>query len=141
RRLTARIFWLHNAPLAVGGEVTVRIAAAQARGTVAAIRNAVDPGAPSADAATVVAQNNIADVEIALAAPIAADPHDANPRTGRVVIAHAGRIAGGGLVLALDGAAVGAATVVEVPATLARSAVELGAAFAALTPAERLARF
>ena len=116
RRLTARIFWLHEASLTVGAEVTVRLAAAQVQGTVAAISNAVDPGLPSSARATVVAQNNIADVEIALAAPVAADTYDSNPRIGRVVIGYAGRIAGGGPLLALETRA--AATV---PAFAART--------------------
>ena len=41
------------------------------------------------------------EVEIALAAPLAVDLYEANPRTGRIVLEHGGRIAGGGLVLAL----------------------------------------
>jgi bifunctional enzyme CysN/CysC len=100
RRLTARVFWLHHAPLVAGTAITVRIACAQARGTVTAVRNAFDPGEAAPCASAVVAQNHIADVDIALDAPIPADLHAANPRTGRLVIGHAGRIAGGGLVLA-----------------------------------------
>ncbi len=138
-RLTARIFWLHDEPLAVGAEVTVRVAAAQQHGTIAAIRNAVDPGEPSADAATVVGQNSVADVEIALAAPVAADTYDSNPRTGRVVIGYAGRIAGGGLITALDADV--SAVRVAIRDDLAPRAAELTAALAGVAPAERLARF
>jgi len=139
RRLTARIFWLHDAPLAVGDEVLVRIAAAQVRGTVARIRDAADLAAPDAAASSVVAQNNVADVEIALATPIAADVYAANPRTGRVVIGHADRIAGGGLVLALDSA--GVAPTVELPEILVRRAADLARDLVPLAPVERLARF
>jgi len=139
RRLTARIFWLHDAPLAVGDEVLVRIAAAQVRGTVARIRDAADLAAPDAAASSVVAQNNVADVEIALATPIAADVYAANPRTGRVVIGHADRIAGGGLVLALDSA--GVAPTAEPPEILVRRAADLARELVPLAPVERLARF
>src|SRR5262249_35695569 len=102
RRITARIFWLHDEPLAVGAAVTIRIASAQAEGGVAAISTAVDPAALLAEDSAVVPQNHIAEVEIALSAPIAADTYTSNPRTGRIVLGFAGRIAGGGLVLALD---------------------------------------
>jgi phosphoadenosine phosphosulfate reductase len=139
RRLTARIFWLHDAPLAVGAEVTVRIAAAQQHGTIAAIRNASDPGVPTADVAAEVAQNSVADVEIALAAPVAADAHEANPRTGRVVIGYHGRIAGGGLITAVDAGA--PAVRAASRDNLAPRAAELTHALAGLAPAERLARF
>jgi len=86
-----------------------------------------------------VAQNNVADVEIALATPIAADVYAANPRTGRVVIGHADRIAGGGLVLALDSA--GVAPTAEPPEILVRRAADLARELVPLAPVERLARF
>jgi phosphoadenosine phosphosulfate reductase len=140
RRVTARVFWLHDAPLAIGAAVTLRVAAAQADGVVAAIREAIDPGAPS-EAAAVVAQNHIAEVEIALSAPIAADPHALNPRTGRIVLGFGGRIAGGGLVLALDVHAHPVRRPAEPAADLARRAGALARALVALPPVERLARF
>jgi len=141
RRVTARIFWLHDAPLAVGAAVTLRIAAGQADGVVTAIRDVADPGVPSAESAAVVAQNHIAEVEIALSAPIAADTHASNPRTGRIVLGFAGRIAGGGLVLALDAAAHAARAPAEPAAQLAQRAEALARALAPLSPAERLVRF
>src|SRR5262249_2909121 len=89
RRLTARIFWLHDEPLTVGDTVTVRVGAAQTHGTIATVRDAIDPGQLAPTAASVVARNNVADVEIVLAAPVATDSYERNPRTGRVVIGHA----------------------------------------------------
>jgi phosphoadenosine phosphosulfate reductase len=139
RRLTARIFWLHEEPLAVGAQVTVRIAAAQAHATIAGIREAIDPSAASADTGPVLAQNSIADVEIALANPVAADTHEDNPRIGRLVIAHAGRIAGGGLVRALAACPAPAST--QDRQVLTRRAAELSASLAGLAPANRLAQF
>ncbi len=141
RRLTARIFWLHEKPLAAGAEVTVRIAAAQARGTIAAVHDAVDPGVPSSGAAATLGQNNIADVEIALASPVAADAYADNPRTGRVVIGYAGRIAGGGLVRSLAGETRPARAPTDDGDALARRAADLAGALAGLAPAERLAQF
>ena len=138
RRVTARIFWLHDAPLTVGAAVTIRIAAAQADGVIAAIRDAVDPGAPSSNDPAAVAQNNIAEVDIALSAPIAADTHASNPRTGRIVLGYAGHIVGGGLVLALDTGTQPALAPAEGFADLARRAPALSDALAMLAPTQRL---
>src|SRR5262249_14465424 len=131
RRLKARIFWLHDSPLATGASVSVRIGSAETRGAITKIWNVLDPGdqsAASRDAASWrlrpsepvigpaeggtrwpgyagqnhLKQNHIGDVEIALANPIAADQYEANPRIGRIVLDVGGYIAGGGLVLALD---------------------------------------
>ena len=141
RRVTARIFWLHDEPLGVGAAVTLRIAAAQADGVVVGVRDVADPGAPSAQGAAVVAQNHIAEVEIVLAAPIAADTHEFNPRTGRIVLGFAGRIAGGGLVLALDAQAPAARVPAEPAEELAQRAAALTRALAPLPVVERLVRF
>ncbi|MEA2989921.1 MAG: bifunctional enzyme CysN/CysC [Alphaproteobacteria bacterium] len=103
RRLRARVFWLHENPLTAGDTVTLRIGTAECRGTIALIDNAVDPGLLSPIEAGVIAQNHVGEIEISLSQPIAADIYATNPRTGRVVLDLAGRIAGGGLVLSIDG--------------------------------------
>jgi bifunctional enzyme CysN/CysC len=51
KRLRARVFWLHPRPLAVGGQITVRIGTAAAEGVVTAIEDAVDPGLLASDGA------------------------------------------------------------------------------------------
>ncbi len=101
RRLRVRVFWLHQAPLAVGTKLVVRIGTAESRGVVSAIDKAVDPGALENIANVAIGTNNVGEVEIALSRPLAADPHTVNPLTGRVVLELDGRIAGGGLLLAL----------------------------------------
>ena len=101
RKVTARIFWLDDEPLAAGTALTVRIGPAEARGTVTAIANSVDPGEVTPAQGEAIGQNHVGEVEITLAAPLAIDLYEANPRTGRIVLEHGGRIAGGGLVLAL----------------------------------------
>ena len=101
-RLRARIFWLHDKPLAAGATLTVRVAMSECRGTVALIENVVDPGQLSASEAATIARNHVGEIEIALAQPIAADLYAVNPRTGRLVLDLGGRIAGGGLVLSTD---------------------------------------
>ncbi len=102
RRLRARIFWLHDKPLAKGEQILVRLGTREVRATVIAIEKAVDPGELSSVETTSIARNHVGEIDIALAEPIAADPSSDNPRTGRLVIEVNGRIAGGGLVLSVD---------------------------------------
>ena len=141
RRLRARVFWLHEQPLAVGTTLNVRVGMAECRGTIALIDNAVDPGELSARAMSSIAQNHVGEVEIALSQPLAADIYAVNPRTGRIVLDLAGRIAGGGLVLATDSAVPRRPRVIDLPDDLAARASRLSALLTDLPPAERLARF
>ena len=76
---------------------------------------------------TAIARNHVGEIEIALAQPIAADAYADNPRTGRLVIEVNGRIAGGGLVLSVDGGQ--------------RAATDIVPVESALRPDERSARY
>jgi bifunctional enzyme CysN/CysC len=102
RRLRARIFWLHERPLAKGEQILVRLGTREARATVVAIEKAVDPGELSSTENKAIAKNHVGEIDISLHQPIAADAYADNPRTGRLVIEVSGRIAGGGLVLSVD---------------------------------------
>ena len=102
RRVRARIFWLHDKPLAKGDSILVRLGTREARANVVAIEKAIDPGALSNAENKSIARNHVGEIDISLAQPIAADPYGDNPRTGRLVIEVNGRIAGGGLVLSVD---------------------------------------
>jgi bifunctional enzyme CysN/CysC len=99
RRLQARVFWLNSEPARVGAPITVRIATAEARGTIANIDNVADAGALTERHDSVLRQNEVAELDIELVKPIAADHHAENRHTGRVVVEIDGRIAGGGLIL------------------------------------------
>jgi phosphoadenosine phosphosulfate reductase len=91
-----------------------------------------------------------------LSKAIAADVHASNPRTGRVVLELGGRIAGGGLVLAVDSedgvgpwrkiAATGEPRALASPQSaagesLSSRAERLRAVLQSLSPVERIARF
>ncbi|MBA7473735.1 MAG: adenylyl-sulfate kinase [Bradyrhizobium icense] len=102
RRVRARIFWLHDKPLAKGDSILVRLGTREARANVVAIEKAIDPGVLSNEEGKSIARNHVGEIDISLAQPIAADPYGDNPRTGRLVIEVNGRIAGGGLVLSVD---------------------------------------
>jgi bifunctional enzyme CysN/CysC len=107
RRLKARVFWLHDAPLTVGTTMLVRLGTMESRATVVAIENAVDPGELSSSGTNSIGRNHVGEIDISLAQPVAADAYSDNPRTGRLVIEVNGRIAGGGLVLSVDAGARG----------------------------------
>ena len=128
RRLRARIFWLHDAPLAVGQTILVRLGTKESSAVVVAIEKAVDPGELAGVAATEIARNHVGEIDIALSRPVAVDTYTDNPRIGRLVIEVAGRIAGGGLVLSAE-AGQGAQPVDIVPVG------------SALRPDERFARY
>jgi len=102
RRIHARIFWLHDKPLSKGDQILVRLGSRETRAAVVAIEKAIDPGELSNTEARSIARNHVGEIDLSLLQPIAADPHAANPRTGRLVIEVNGRIAGGGLVLSVD---------------------------------------
>ncbi|MBN9004541.1 MAG: adenylyl-sulfate kinase [Rhizobiales bacterium] len=102
RRIRARIFWLHETPLAAGASILLRLGNKETRATVVAIEKAVDPGELSSAETKAIARNHVGEIDISLAQPLAADPYADNPRTGRLVIEVQGRIAGGGLVLSVD---------------------------------------
>jgi bifunctional enzyme CysN/CysC len=102
RRIRARIFWLHDKPLAKGDQILIRLGTRESRASVVAIEKAVDPGELSNAQTKSIARNHVGGMDISLAQPVAADPYSENPRTGRLVIEVNGRIAGGGLVLSVD---------------------------------------
>ncbi len=127
RRLRARIFWLHDKPLARGDQILVRLGTREARASVVAIEKAIDPGALSNEENIAIARNHVGEIDIALAQPIAADVYADNPRTGRLVIEVNGRIAGGGLVLSAEAGQ--------------RNAIDIVPVESALRPDERSARY
>jgi phosphoadenylyl-sulfate reductase (thioredoxin) len=157
KRLRARVFWLHQRPLAVGGQIIARIGTAETSGVITAIENAVDPGLLASDGAEVIGQNHVGEIAIELSQPLAADPYTVDAATGRIVLEFDGRIAGGGLVLAVetadaDGAPGPLATVRALALAgtrrpsagfnadeLRAQAAALSRLFAELSPVERIA--
>src|SRR5215831_8157231 len=73
RRLRARVFWLHEQPLAAGASLTVRFGTKQTRASVVAVENAVDPGELAAESTKQIARNHVGEIELALAQPVAVD--------------------------------------------------------------------
>jgi bifunctional enzyme CysN/CysC len=101
RRLKARVFWLGNEPLIAGREVTVRLATASSRATVASIDTVIDTEVLATAAATRLERNQVGEITLDLPRPLAADPHTVNPVLGRFVIEIDQRIAGGGILVSV----------------------------------------
>lgn len=140
-RLRARVFWLHAEPLRVGMTVGVRVGMAERSGKIELIENAIDPGELSPSTGRTLARNHVGEIEIVLPQPIAADLYAANPRTGRLVLDHGGRIAGGGLILAPRTNAGHGRDAGRHGDGLPAQAVRLNSLLIGLHPSERLARF
>src|SRR5262249_45614224 len=120
--------------------VTVRLGTAETRGTITAITNALDPGDQSAAALGTIGQNHVGEVEIALSNPIAADLYNINPRTGRIALDLGGHVAGGGLVLALDGDAGAVSASAKKFQALTARAADLDRVLTGLNLIQRLSR-
>jgi thioredoxin-dependent adenylylsulfate APS reductase len=148
KRLRARVFWLHQRPLAVGGRIVARIGTAETNGVITAIAHAIDPGLLASDGTEVIGQNHVGEIEIELSQPLAADPYTTDAAMGRVVLELDGRIAGGGLVLSVETGDAGAAfKAAIVPArqtgfdadALRTKAATLARLLAELSPGQRIA--
>jgi phosphoadenylyl-sulfate reductase (thioredoxin) len=144
RSVRARVFWLDQTPLSVGTSLVVRLGTAETRGIVSAIDKAVDPGQLAPVTATAIGQNHVGEIEILLAQALAGDPHTVNPFTGRIVLELDGRIAGGGLVLAIQAPQArkphqGSAHFIAAGESATARAADLAPRLAALKPPERLA--
>ncbi len=88
RALTARVFWWHSNPLGVGQRITVRCA-------TQAIAGAIEHVAGSADG---LREGDLADVTIALDAPIVTESFARVPALGRLVLERDGTTGGAGIV-------------------------------------------
>ena len=99
---TRAIFWLHDQPLTTGASILVRLGTGKPAPPWSRSRRPSIPASCRASRHKSIARNHVGEIDISLAQPMAADPYTDNPRTGRLVIEVHGRIAGGGLVLAVD---------------------------------------
>src|SRR5712672_2195499 len=70
RRIRARIFWLHDKPLAKGDQILIRLGTRESRAHVVAIEKAVDPGELSNAETRSIARNHVGEIDISLAQPI-----------------------------------------------------------------------
>ncbi len=139
------MFWLHGEPLEAGSHLTIRIGTAEARGEVLSVDRAVDPGQIAPTGSDRIGQNHVGEILLELDRPLAADLYSDHLRSGRIVLEFEGRIAGGGLILAVNHVAPGPAgdrlaTRTVNRATWLAEANRLSELLASLSAGQRLAR-
>jgi bifunctional enzyme CysN/CysC len=100
----ARVFWLGRDPLVTGRTYSLRLTTEEVECEVASIARVVDAATLVETGRTgVVSANDVADLVIRTARPVACDPHDRVPALGRFVLVDGQDVAGGGIVVALGG--------------------------------------
>ena len=102
RGIDARIFWLGHAPLVVGSRLRLKLGTAEAAARIAAIRTVVDTGTLEKSERNEIERNQVAEIAIELAMPMAAELAETGSPLARFVLELDGRITGGGIVLGLD---------------------------------------
>ncbi len=108
--LRARLFWMGARPLQVGRPVKLKLATAAVQATVRAVLRRVDAETlaevtteatadPTTEASGRIERDDVAEVWLDLAAPLAVDLARDVPELGRFVLVDGYDLAGGGLVL------------------------------------------
>lgn len=100
-RFRARLFWMGQSDLVVGGRYRLKLASQEAMATVAVIERVIDASTLSFsdNEHSRVARNDVAELILETDIPLALDSHDAIPLTGRFVLVDNRITAGGGIVL------------------------------------------
>ncbi|MDE1171081.1 MAG: adenylyl-sulfate kinase [Verrucomicrobium sp.] len=97
---SARLFWLHEAPLRAGASYPLRLGTQEAEARIVRIERVVDSGTleVSPGEAAQVRKNEVAEVTFRTRRPIAFDNVDRITETGRFVLLQGDRIGGGGII-------------------------------------------
>jgi bifunctional enzyme CysN/CysC len=100
-RFRARLFWMGQSDLVVGGRYRLKLASQEAMATVAVIERVIDASTLSFSETehSRVARNDVAELILETDAPLALDPHDVIALMGRFVLVDNRITAGGGIVL------------------------------------------
>ncbi len=94
----ARVFWLDAKPLAVGSCYTMKLNTSEVDVTVQSVERVVDSSDLSTTASDAVPENAVAEVILRADRLLAFDSHAQCRPTGRFVLVHDYRIAGGGII-------------------------------------------
>jgi bifunctional enzyme CysN/CysC len=101
---TARLFWLHAEPLKAGEAVPLRLGTQQVEARVTTVLRTLDAVTLEFGngTATEVKRHEVAEVRLRVRRPLAFDPAGRIPELGRFVIMRGRRIAGGGVIDAVQ---------------------------------------
>ncbi len=98
-RLRADVLWLGRVPLGIGQSLLLKIGNMETTAVVEAILRRMDPATLETSAGGgEIERHQVAECIIRLRRPIACDPHDLIPETGRFVLVSRYAITGGGIV-------------------------------------------
>jgi len=100
RLFSARVFWLHDEPLVVGQNYTLKIGTQQVEARLSKVDRLMDSAtlAPLNESRSSIARNEVAELVWQARQPIAFDNSDVIQETGRFVVVQDGRIGGGGVI-------------------------------------------
>ena len=97
--LRCNLFWLGDEPLKTGNSYTIRTTTHTCSATVQSINNVIDTDDLSReDAPVLINKHGVGSVTLRTKDPIALDPYNAHPLTGRLVIYNGHDIVGGGTI-------------------------------------------
>ncbi|MCE0497383.1 MAG: adenylyl-sulfate kinase [Methylacidiphilales bacterium] len=100
REFSARVFWLHDQPIRVGQNYTLKLATQQVEARLVRIDRLMDSATltPLNESRSEIARNEVAELVWQARRPIAFDNSDVIQETGRFVVIQDGRIGGGGVI-------------------------------------------
>jgi len=100
REFSARVFWLHDQPLRVGQNYTLKLTTQQIEARLVRIDRLMDSATltPLNESRSEIARNEVAELVWHARRPIAFDNSDVIQETGRFVVVQDGRIGGGGVI-------------------------------------------
>ena len=104
RIFTARLFWLHQEPLRSGDLLPLRLGAQQAEARVVSIQRTLDAVTlePQPGGVSEVRRHEVAEMTLRVRRPLAFDLGGRVPSLGRFVLMRGRRIAGGGVIDAVE---------------------------------------
>ncbi|HUB66575.1 MAG TPA: adenylyl-sulfate kinase [Candidatus Methylacidiphilales bacterium] len=100
REFSARVFWLHDEPIRLGQNYTLKLATQQVEARLVRINRRMDSATltPLSDRGSEIARHEVAELVWRARRPIAFDNSDTIQETGRFVVIQDGRIGGGGVI-------------------------------------------
>ena len=94
----ARLFWLGKSPLVAGSQYTLKLGTLQTPVTVERIERVIDTDDLTTTQTDALERDAVGEVILRSRAMLALDPHEANPRTGRIVLVDGYDLVAGGIV-------------------------------------------
>jgi bifunctional enzyme CysN/CysC len=104
REFSARVFWLHDEPIRVGQNYTLKLATQQVEARLVRIDRLMDSATltPLNERRSEIGRNEVAELVWRARHPLAFDNADVVQETGRFIVVQDGRIGGGGVIFGAE---------------------------------------